>query len=192
MLSVRSVVKQIERSTPEQREAAFLAVLSAIVIGAFPLLVTTLILMFVHRITLGAVGAVFFDGEVLILTNAIVATAAMLIGKRRRSAQNFPGGPFFILAGALLLALSTACFVCVRMVDIVDYKDVAWYALDAATVVVFALGAVYAYFLFLLDIVITPIGIDPEKEFDNSEAAIEAKRAKRKGEQPQEASQEPA
>ena len=161
MLRVRAVFERISGGTTEQKEAALWAVAPALLLGTLPLLLTALLLIFVNRLSLAALGTLFLDGELLVLTNAIVATSAMLIGKGRKDAESFPGGEFFILIGVLLLVLSTGCFVCIRMFDIVQYKTVNWTALGVAMILVFALGALYAYFLFLLDLVISPRGDRP-------------------------------
>jgi hypothetical protein len=180
MLRIKVVTGQIKSGTPEQKEAALWAVASALLLGGSPLLLTTLLLSFAGRISRASLGTVFLDGELLVLTNAIIATSTMLIGKRRRGAQNFPGGEFFILMGFLLFAFSTACFAWIRISEVIGYTGGDWEVVAAAVVLLFLLSALYSYYLFLLESVIAPQAIDPERELDAAEAEMERKRAGRK------------
>lgn len=180
MLRVRVVWGQIRGATAENREAALRDIAPTVILGAVPLLLTILILILINRISAHELGAILFDGELLMLTNAVVAAAAMLIGKERRNRPRFPGGDLFILIGLLLILASTTCFTAIKLCDLLQYKGINDYALGIVISAIFIAGVFYAYYVVLLDGIVMVSGINPEGEVDAATEAIAARLANRR------------
>jgi hypothetical protein len=184
MLRTRAVIEQINSATSLQKEAAVITTGSALLIGMVPILLSVLILAVARHFHPHELKALFLDGELLMLTNAVVAASSMLIGKERRHKDRFPGGDLFIFVGAFLLIASAALFCVIRVFDVINYKEVNDYLLASGVFVVFIAGISYAYYVVLLDGVCSTTNVDAEAEFDMDEAKMNAKRAARKRAKP--------
>jgi len=180
MLRTRAVIEQIKSGTPEQRESAKISLGSALLFGCFPLLLTFFLLGASRHLTWVNFKPLFLNGDLLMLTNATVAAASMLIGKERRNKERFPGGDLFLLMGAALLTGSAALFFMLKLFDVLEFRDPNNYWLSPAVIFIFVGGVLYSYFVVLLDTICDGLSLDPEGDFDRDAKSMQAKRAARK------------
>ena len=170
MPSRNALWDMVKGGYPDNVWTAFSWTGSTVVFGLLPMLLSLLGFLIVNRPQ--EILVLLTNGEVLMVSNTIVCSAAILLGKDRApNGKRFGRVPYIQLA-TIIVAATSFNYGVIRTLQIIHYTNINGVLVVSMTVVLFLVGCLYAFVVVTLDESLNPKQ-DFEEVYDKGDAKLE-------------------
>jgi len=155
---------------PENVSAAIKWTGSTVIFGLLPMLLSLLGFQIVNKPQ--EILVLLTNGEVLMVSNTIVCSAAILLGKDRSPTGKYFGRVPYIQFATIIVAATSFNYGVIRTLQIIHYANINGTLVVSMTVGLFLVGCIYAIVVVTLDESLEPKQ-DFEQVYDKGEAKLE-------------------
>jgi hypothetical protein len=153
---------------PENVRAAIGWTGSTVIFGLLPMILSLVGFLIVNRPQ--EILVLLTNGEVLMVSNTIVCSAAILLGKDRSPTGKHFGRVPYIQFATIIVAATSFNYGVIRTLQIIHYTNINGTLVVSMTVGLFLVGCIYALIVVTLD-----ESLEPQQNFEQVYDKAEAK-----------------